>query len=87
LIEAQEQERKRIARELHDDICQRLALLALGLDQLQRGSPDLSTEVRNSMDQLRKQTSEIATDLRPISNPCRTSCTRRDWTFWASRPS
>ena len=29
LIEAQEKERRRIARELHDDICQRLALLAI----------------------------------------------------------
>ena len=29
LIEAQEQERSRIARDLHDDICQRLALLAM----------------------------------------------------------
>lgn len=32
LIEAQEKERSRIARELHDDICQRLALLAIQLD-------------------------------------------------------
>ena len=36
LIEAQEQERTRIARELHDDIGQRLALLAIELEQLQR---------------------------------------------------
>ena len=36
LIEAQEQERTRIARELHDDIGQRLALLAIGLQQLQK---------------------------------------------------
>lgn len=34
LIEAQEQERARIARELHDDISQRLALLAIGIEQL-----------------------------------------------------
>jgi len=32
LIEAQEQERSRIARELHDDICQRLALLSMEID-------------------------------------------------------
>ena len=35
LIEAQEQERSRIARELHDDIGQRLALLGVGLSQVQ----------------------------------------------------
>ena len=40
LIEAQERERTRIARELHDDICQRLALLSMELEQANRnGSP------------------------------------------------
>ena len=34
LIEAQEQERTRIGRELHDDIGQRLALMAIGMEQL-----------------------------------------------------
>ena len=34
LIEAQEQERLRISRELHDDIAQRVALLAIELQQL-----------------------------------------------------
>src|SRR5580658_2255310 len=37
LIEAQEEERSRIARELHDDICQRLALLSMELEQANRG--------------------------------------------------
>jgi len=68
LIEAQEQERKRIARELHDDICQRLALLAFGLDVLQEDSPDLPAEVRNRLDELRKRTSEIETDLQSLSH-------------------
>ena len=35
LIEAQEQERARIGRELHDDINQRLAMLAVELEQLE----------------------------------------------------
>jgi nitrate/nitrite-specific signal transduction histidine kinase len=35
MVEAQEQERTRIARELHDDISQRLALLAVELGQVQ----------------------------------------------------
>jgi len=38
LIEAQEQERARIGRELHDDINQRLAMLALELEELPRKS-------------------------------------------------
>jgi PAS domain S-box-containing protein len=68
LIEAQEQERARIARELHDDICQRLALLALAQEQLQHDSRDLPTEVRNRMGELWEQTSEIATDLQTLSH-------------------
>jgi signal transduction histidine kinase len=36
LITAQEEERKRIARDLHDDMGQRLAVLSIGLEQLAR---------------------------------------------------
>ena len=45
LIEAQEQERTRIARELHDDICQTLLLLAIQLEQIQQNPPNLPVEV------------------------------------------
>ena len=54
LIEAQEQERHRIARELHDDINQRLAMLALELEQVQ-SSP---SEIRSRLEELRKQATE-----------------------------
>lgn len=39
LIEAQERERSRIARELHDDINQRLAVLAIGIETLKNNLP------------------------------------------------
>lgn len=39
LIEAQEQERMRIARELHDNTNQRLALLAIGIKQIKSDFP------------------------------------------------
>ena len=38
LIEAQEKERSRIARDLHDDICQRLALLSMEIERANRTS-------------------------------------------------
>ena len=41
MIEAQEKERSRIARELHDDICQRLAMLCIQLDRIARTVPVL----------------------------------------------
>jgi PAS domain S-box-containing protein len=67
LIEAQEQERRRIARELHDDICQRLTVLALMQEQLQQGPPDLPAEVRIRIAELREKTSEIMSDLQSLS--------------------
>jgi signal transduction histidine kinase len=66
LIEAQEQERSRIARELHDDIGQRLAMLAVELDQLHQAPPDLA-KVRSRMGELQSQASEIATDIQTLS--------------------
>jgi len=73
LIDAQEQERTRIARELHDDIGQRLALLANGLQQLQQNSPDLPVEVSTSMSELQKHTQQIATDVQSMSHELHSS--------------
>jgi PAS domain S-box-containing protein len=67
LIDAQEQERRRIARELHDDIGQRLALLTVKLEQLQLEPLDLP-EVRIRIDELQVQASEIATDVQTLSH-------------------
>ena len=67
LIEAQEQERTRIARELHDDIGQRLALLAVELEQLHRDPEDLP-EIRSRIGDLHRQTAEIATDIQSLSH-------------------
>ena len=66
LIEAQDQERNRIARELHDDIGQRLALLSIELEQLQSAS-NLS-EVRRRMGELHRQAGEITSDIQTLSH-------------------
>ena len=73
LIDAQEQERTRIARELHDDIGQRLALLAVGLDQLRQDPPDLHIEFRNRLSELQEQTLGIATDTQSLSHELHSS--------------
>jgi signal transduction histidine kinase len=73
LIESQEQERVRIGRELHDDIGQRLALLTVELEHLQRTSPELPVEVRTRLGELQKQTTEIATDIQSLSHELHSS--------------
>jgi PAS domain S-box-containing protein len=67
LIEAQEQERTRIGRELHDDIGQRLALVAVELQQL-HNSPLILSKVRNRLGGLQKKLSEIAADIQSLSH-------------------
>lgn len=67
LIAAQEQERARIARELHDDLSQRLALLSIDLQQLigQTGGSDLLTRrVRSAA----MSVDEIATSVHNLSH-------------------
>ena len=64
LVESQEQERTRIGRELHDDISQRLAMLAIELDQLQKNPSD----ARSRVQELRKQTTEISDDVQALSH-------------------
>ena len=69
LIEAQEEERARIGRELHDDINQRLAMLAIDLDQLQ----DNPSQFRGRVQEFRKQTIEISNDVQALSHELHSS--------------
>src|SRR4029077_12063956 len=67
LIEAHEEERTWIGRELHDDINQRLALLAVELDRWNQHSPPtepLSEKVRHAQERI----TEIAKDVQGLSH-------------------
>lgn len=68
LIEAQEQERTRISRELHDDINQRIAMLGIELDVLQQSLPPSGDEVQARLDHLRQLASDIGTEVQGISH-------------------
>jgi len=68
LIEAQETERARIARDLHDDIGQRLALLSVTVEQLKDSSTDSNKEARGRMDELRKQILDISRAVHTLSH-------------------
>ena len=66
LIQAQEQERAAVARELHDDINQRLAMAVLNLDVLIHDVP-FSTEVRSELTGTMEQLRELARDIQGLS--------------------
>jgi PAS domain S-box-containing protein len=65
LINAQEEERKRIARDLHDDIAQRIAMLCNKIELL-RGH--LPKAVAKELADLQLETSQVAEGIRVISH-------------------
>jgi PAS domain S-box-containing protein len=73
LIEAQEKERSRIARDLHDDICQRLALLSMELGQVNRSSNGSPEAMKKRLEDIRIHCSEIAGDVQSLSHQLHSS--------------
>ena len=68
LISAQELERSRIARELHDDINQQVAMLAIELQQLERFLPESSPEGREKVQALWKKTHGLSKEIQHLSH-------------------
>jgi PAS domain S-box-containing protein len=73
LLEAQEQERTRIARELHDDVNQRLGILSVEIDRMKEAAPATYGELRSRMDELGKRTSEISDTVQSLSHELHSS--------------
>jgi len=73
LIEAHEQERTRIGRDLHDDFVQRLALLSIELGAVQQDVPDAVSELRTRIGALRDQTTQITNDVQLLSHELHSS--------------
>lgn len=67
LARAQEEERARIARDLHDDAGQRLALLNIDLERLKQSSMKLKSSLTHELEALAKAASEIASDVHNVS--------------------
>jgi PAS domain S-box-containing protein len=67
LIHAQEQERSRIGRELHDHISQMLGVLTIRMDQL-RADDGTPAAVAAGLEELRQSASEITDDIHGLSH-------------------
>jgi signal transduction histidine kinase len=68
LIKAQEKERSRLASELHDDFSQRLAVLALGLQNTAETPPDSPDTLKQTLDGFSQSVFELSDDLHTLSH-------------------
>jgi len=68
LIAAHEEERAWIARELHDDICQRVAFLGIELTQIKQDLPRHDAELRARLKEVWQHTAEINNEIHSLSH-------------------
>ena len=69
LINAQELERTRIGRELHDDVNQKLAMLSIELQQLQENPSDVDSRLQ----ELRQEVDDISSEVQALSHELHSS--------------
>lgn len=68
LMNAQEDERRRLARELHDDLSQQLAALSIAMSNLKRNIPKEAAATRDHSDQIQQKLVQTAESVRQISH-------------------
>jgi signal transduction histidine kinase len=68
LITLQEDERKRIARELHDDVCQRLAILSHKIEKAAKYDGYGQMSLAEQLEQIRQHCSSLTDDVQAISH-------------------
>jgi two-component system sensor histidine kinase DegS len=73
ITRAQEEERRRIARELHDDTAQDLVILMRQVDKLASSAGNLSPEGSALLDELRQKTGKIMDEVHRFSQDLRPS--------------
>lgn len=67
LLTVQDEERRRISRDLHDDVNQRLGAIGLQLDSLTRNLPDSPSGIRRQIRTIRRHVSELSDDVRQLA--------------------
>ena len=68
LIEAHEEERTWIARELHDDVNQRIAMLSIDLERWGQQLPDSAVEFHDHLGHARQRLLDLARDIQALSH-------------------
>ena len=68
LLQMQDEERRRIARELHDSVGQIAAAMAMNLSAVQRDSDRLSTNAKAVLDENSNLVTELSRQIRTISH-------------------
>ena len=68
LIDVQEAERRRISRELHDDLNQKIAMLCLSISRVKRKLPMDDSELVVELDRLRETANDLTDEVRKLSH-------------------
>ncbi len=68
LLRAQDSERQRIARDLHDDFSQRLAAVTLDVAALERNPPLMPELLSNALEPVREELAQLANDFRQLAH-------------------
>jgi PAS domain S-box-containing protein len=68
LFRVQEEERKRIARELHDDLSQSVALLAFDTSNLALSPPREAEDLKKALCKLQSRIADLSADIRQIAH-------------------
>jgi len=68
LIEAHEEESTRIARELHDDVNQRLAMVSVRLGHLKQGPPASAAHLKHEIGEIGQAIADLVTDIQALSH-------------------
>ena len=67
LFQSQEEERRRIARELHDEAGQALTAIKLGLDRLEENVTSKPEHLKKDISEIRKMITRTASEMRRLS--------------------
>jgi PAS domain S-box-containing protein len=73
LLRSEEEGRRILSRELHDDVNQRLAVLAFEAESLARDLPESREEIRAELMRLHRQLAEASEDVRGLAHQLRPS--------------